>query len=193
MAQVAPMLLNVHDFMDLPEGPPYYELVEGELFMSPPPNLYHQGIVGNIVEILHVYLRKNRIGEVYFAPCGVFLTEINAYQPDAFYIANERLSILAEDGVQGAPDLVIEVLSPSTERHDKGPKKKIYAATGVQELWLVDPRAREVAVFDLQRSVDSPKLTVRATGKFQSPLFPGLTLHGVEIFRDPRRKLVPKR
>jgi Uma2 family endonuclease len=193
MAQVAPVLLNVHDFMDLPEGPPYYELVEGELFMSPPPNLYHQGIVGNIVRILHRYLDKHAIGEVFFAPCGVFLTEINAYQPDAFYIANERLSILAEEGVQGAPDLVIEVLSLSTERRDKGPKKKIYAATGVQELWLVDPRAQELAVFYLQESVDTPKITVRANGRFESPLFPRLTLHGMEIFRDPRRKSASKK
>jgi Uma2 family endonuclease len=184
MAQIAPLALTVHDFMDLPEGPPYYELVEGELFMSPPPILFHQGILGNIVRILYRYLDEHPIGEVYFAPCGVFLTEINAYQPDAFYITNERLGILAERGVDGAPDLIIEILSPSTARLDKGPKKKIYAATGVQELWLIDPNVKELTVYDLQSSADNPKLTVRSNGSFESPLFPGLVLRGVEIFRD---------
>ena len=184
MAQIAPLALTVHDFMDLPEGPPYYELVEGELFMSPPPILFHQGILGNIVRILYRYLDEHPIGEVYFAPCGVFLTEINAYQPDAFYINNERLSILAERGVDGAPDLIIEILSPSTARLDKGPKKKIYTATGVQELWLIDPKVKELTVYDLQSSADNPKLTVRSNGSFESPLFPGLVLRGVEIFRD---------
>src|SRR5215207_4819848 len=98
MAQVAPVLLNVHDFMDLPEGPPYYELVEGELFMSPPPLFVHQGIVGNVARILYRYLDEHPVGEVIFAPCGVFLTEINAYQPDLFYISNDRLSIIEEHG-----------------------------------------------------------------------------------------------
>jgi Uma2 family endonuclease len=114
----------------------------------------------------------------------VFLTEINAYQPDAFYINNERLSILAERGVDGAPDLIIEILSPSTARLDKGPKKKIYTAKGVQELWLIDPKVKELTVYDLQSSADNPKLTVRSNGSFESPLFPGLVLRGVEIFRD---------
>jgi Uma2 family endonuclease len=188
MAQVASVLLNVHDFMDLPDGPPYYELVEGELFMSPAPIYFHQGIAGNIVRILNVYLDKRPIGEVVFAPCGVFLTEINAYQPDVFYICNERLSIIVEHGIEGAPDLVVEILSPSTAKNDKGPKKKIYAAAGVQELWLIDPKAKEVAVYDLPNAVDSPKLTIRANGSFESPLFPGLVLKGAEIFRDPRVK-----
>jgi Uma2 family endonuclease len=188
MAQLAPLVLTVHDYMDLPEGPPYYELVEGQFIMSPPPILFHQGIIGNIVRILYRYLDEHPIGEVFFAPCGVFLTEINAYQPDAFYISNERLTILADRGVDGAPDLVIEVLSPSTERIDKGPKKKIYAATGVQELWLIDPKCCEVAVYHLQESVENPKLTIRANGQFVSPLFPGLVLKGSEIFRDARAK-----
>src|SRR5437868_14001280 len=127
MAQIAPLALTVHDFMDLPEGPPYYELVEGEFFMSPPPIYFHQGIAGNIVRIMNLYLNDHPIGEVLFAPCGVFLTEINAYQPDVFFISNERLSIIAERGIEGAPDLVVEVLSPSTAKNDKGTKKKIYA------------------------------------------------------------------
>jgi Uma2 family endonuclease len=193
LANRAPIVFTVHDFMDLPEGPPYYELVEGELFMSPPPILFHQGILGNVVRILYRYLDQHPIGEVYFAPCGVFLTEINAYQPDAFYIANERLSILAERGVDGAPDLIVEILSPSTERLDKGPKKKIYAATGVQELWLIDPKNKELTVYALQNSADTPRLTVRANASFQSPLFPGLVLHGAEIFRDIRSKASRKK
>lgn len=184
---------TVRDFLQLPEGPPYYELVNGELVEKPCPDMLHQIICANVVRSFFTFLNGQRIGEVFFGLCGVYLTKTDAYQPDVFYIANERLSIIEKHGVQGAPDLVIEVLSPSTERHDKGPKKKIYAATGVEELWLVDPRAREVAVFDLQQSVESPRVTVRANGKFESPLFPGLTLHGVEIFRDPRRKFLPKR
>jgi Uma2 family endonuclease len=192
MAQIAPLILTVHDFMDLLEGPPYYELVEGELFMSPSPIYFHQGIAANIVRILHRYLDERPIGEVLFAPCGVFLTEINAYQPDVFFITNERLSIITEEGIEGAPDLVVEILSPSTARLDKGPKKKIYAATGVQELWLIDPKVKEVRLFDFQTSVDDPKLTIRANGSFESSLFAGLTLNGSEIFRDARLRTAGK-
>jgi Uma2 family endonuclease len=186
MAQGAPVVLTVHDYMDLPEGPPYFELVEGSLIMSPAPIYFHQGIAGNIVRILHRYLDANPIGEVLFAPCGVFLTEINAYQPDVFFIRNDRLSIIAEHGIEGAPDLVVEILSPSTAKFDKGPKKKIYTASGVQELWLIDPKLKEVMVYDLKESYETPRVTIRATGSFESPLFPGLQLRGTEIFRDAR-------
>jgi len=134
------------------------------------------------------YLRENRIGEVVCAPCGVFLTEINAYQPDILFIRTERIGIIKDHGVEGAPDLVVEVLSPSTANLDKGAKKKIYAATGVQEMWLADPKMKVVSVFDLTKSVDSPIATYRENQSFQSDMFPGLAISCEEIFRDIRRR-----
>jgi len=83
------------------------------------------------------YLRKKRIGKIYLAPFDTFLTELNVYQPDVVFVSNERKSILKEEGVDGAPDFVAEILSPRTAKYDRGAKRDIYARTGVQEMWIV--------------------------------------------------------
>jgi Uma2 family endonuclease len=182
MPQPASLAVTVHEFMDLPEGPPYYELVEGELFMSPPPLRIHQEIARNIVGIILAYLDKRPIGKLFFAPFGVFLTEIDAYQPDIVFISNDRKSALTEEGLSGAPNFVVEILSRSTEKLDKGPKKKIYAQSGVDELWLIDPKQKTVALYHLGESVDFPAATYSGKDTFESRTFPGLKFSCAKIF-----------
>ena len=110
--------------------------------MSPPPVREHQHASSEFHGTIWSYLRENPIGIVYAAPFGVILTGLSGVQPDLVYISNERREILTDQGVSGAPDLVIEILSPSTRARDLGIKLRAYQAAGVPSYWIADPRAR---------------------------------------------------
>lgn len=177
-----PAPLTVHDYLDLPEGGPRYQLVDGDLHMAASPNLFHQRISRNIEYLLLRYLEQNPIGEVLHAPLDVFLTETNVYQPDVLFVARKNLPILEKDGVHGAPDLIVEILSPSSSRLDLGPKKRVYARCGVLEFWVVYPDERKVVVYDLRKSEDEPAATWLETDRFQCKLFPGLEIEVARFF-----------
>src|SRR6267378_340044 len=154
MLQTKALLITRHDYEEMPEGPPYYQVVEGDLVMSPSPNTSHQMIAGRIHFLIFQFLEKKDIGEVFIAPLDVFLSETNVYQPDVIFISHRRRSIISAHGIEGAPDLAVEVLSPGTARLDKGSKRKIYARTGVQELWLVDPEPKSIHVYQLAKNAE---------------------------------------
>ena len=116
-------LLTVEDYRATPEGT-RYQLVEGDLIMAPAPNLFHQSIAGKIHQILANFLDRYPLGKVFIAPCDVYLSEHDVVQPDVLFVANSNLGILQEDGIHGAPDLVIEVLSPATAQLDKKTKRR---------------------------------------------------------------------
>jgi Uma2 family endonuclease len=184
MQQSKAPLITRHDYQELPEGPPHYQVIEGDLVMSPSPNLFHQSVAGRIYLILAQFLEKHPIGFVFIAPLDVFLTELNVYQPDVVFVSNQRRSIITRDGIEGAPDLVVEVLSPGTARLDRGSKRKIYARTGVKELWLVDPEAKLIAVYQLAKDAEAPAATHDAKAVFQSSLLPGLRIKASSIFKS---------
>ncbi|MBN2543903.1 Uma2 family endonuclease [bacterium] len=127
------------DLWDTPDDGNRYEIIEGELIMTPPPNLLHQEILGNIYEILSAFVKGNRLGKVYFSPVGVVLSEENQVQPDLVFISKENQDLLSERGIEGAPDLIIEIISPSTASYDKGIKKNLYERYGVKEYIIIDP------------------------------------------------------
>jgi Uma2 family endonuclease len=120
---------------------------------------------------------------LYCAPVDTFLTDLNVYQPDVAFISNKRKSIIKEEGVDGAPDFVVEILSPRTAKYDRGAKRDIYARTGVEELWIVDPELKTVQVFRFAESADAPVATYSIKQKFTSPVFPGLTVSCADVFR----------
>ena len=122
------------------------------------------------------------------APLDIFLGEINVYQPDVIYVSNQRRSILTEHGLEGAPDLAVEVLSPGTARYDKGSKRKVYARTGVRDLWLVDPEAKLIHVYQLTKDAETPAATYDDKAVFTSPLLPGLRIKAASIFISPLPK-----
>lgn len=174
--------LTARDYRKLPEGPPYYQLIEGDLEMSPAPNRSHQRILRNISFILFEFLQRKPIGEFYFAPIDVFLTDLNVYQPDLVFISKSRSSILTEEGLAGAPELVVEVLSPKTAKLDKGVKREIYARAGVEELWIADPALQEVQVYHLTQSAEKPAGVYKARQSFLSQLFPNYKISVAKIF-----------
>jgi len=170
-----------HDYLQLPDDK-RYELVEGELYLVPAPNLYHQRISREIVAVLYPHVRKYDLGEVFFAPCDVVFSDISVVQPDLIFVSRERLAILAEANVQGAPDLVVEILSPSTGHRDLGIKRNLYAKYGVREYWIVDPDRKTVEVLSWTESGYRTEAVVPATGTLDSALFPDLELDLAEIF-----------
>ncbi len=183
MLKVKSRPLTVHDYMLLPEEGPRYQLIEGEMHMAPAPNRFHQHISGNIEFVIRKYLEQHPLGIVYHAPFDVTLTNVNVYQPDILFVRNEHLALFDEHGATGAPDFVVEILSKKTEHLDKGTKREVYARTGVEELWIVDPGVKQIHVYRLQDDSETPAATYGDTGVFESAIFPRLQFNAAEIFR----------
>lgn len=133
------------DYAALDEGAPY-QLIEGELVMSPAPTVYHQMIVWELGTQLRLFVKQYDLGLVVGAPVDVYFSETETYQPDLIFIAKERLTLVTEQKVMGAPDLVVEVLSPATGYYDLTKKQRVYQTAGVKEYWIVDPTEKTVAV-----------------------------------------------
>ena len=124
------------DYVLMPEGK-RYEIVEGELYMVPAPTTTHQRISRKLEEMLSRFVEERKLGEVFDAPIDVVFSETDIVQPDIIFISNENKNIIKEENIKGAPDLIIEILSPSSAQRDKTIKKKLYAKNGVKEYWLV--------------------------------------------------------
>jgi Uma2 family endonuclease len=137
-----------NDVQQMPDDGNRYEAIEGELHVTPAPSLRHQRISMRMTLILHRILVEPGLGELFFAPTGVeFPATEEGVQPDLLFVSNERRGILADPWIRGAPDLVIEILSPTTAGRDRGVKRKLYARQGVAEYWIVDPESESVEVW----------------------------------------------
>jgi len=166
------------DYVLLPEDR-RYEIVEGELLLTPAPTPYHQTVAMHLGFLLHAFVARNDLGQVFIAPCDVVLSRFDVLQPDIFFIAKGRLSIIGEKYISDAPDLVVEVLSPSTADRDQVAKAKQYAKFGVGEMWIVDPDTHAVEVFR-NSSVGFRREAVSGS----TDLLRSLTVPGLEIPLD---------
>jgi Uma2 family endonuclease len=175
--------ITAEEYFQMPEGPPYFQLIDGELIMSPSPRYFHQVIVARLIGAIIAYLDSNPIGQVVGAPSDVQLDEQNVFQPDLYFIRNERFRIIDEQGPKGAPDLVAEVISPGTKRNDLGRKKTISAERGVIDYWTVFPDTREVHVYLLQESREQPARKLKGNDAIETPLLPGLRIPLSKIFK----------
>jgi len=164
------------DIWDTPDDGKRYEVIDGQLFVTPPPVVMHQRSSGNVYYYLRVYLATHPIGEVFNAPIGLVLDDENGLQPDLVYVANEHRSIIAERGIEGVPDLVAEILSPSTRARDRGIKLRRYAAAGVPHYWIVDPRRRTLEAHRLGEAGYGRPTVYRSGEVFTPELFPGLEI-----------------
>ncbi len=138
------------DYLLLPEDK-RYEIIEGKLIMVPAPIPYHQDISKNLFFLLNNHVESKNLGKVYYAPIDVVLSDENVVQPDILFISKKRFSIITEKNIRGAPDLLIEIISPATREKDRLLKRKLYAKFGVREFWLVDGEKKEVEVLTLKR------------------------------------------
>jgi Uma2 family endonuclease len=174
--------VTYEQYRNLPETGPRYQLIDGELILSPSPNRRHQEIVARIFVAIFNFLKTHRIGEVYIAPLDVILSNWDAPQPDIIYVCEARKSILVPEGISGAPDLCVEVLSPSSRRLDLGKKRALYARHGVKEYWIVDPEKNTVDVYHLDRDPASPVEKLDAGVTLKTDLLPGFSLSLREVF-----------
>jgi Uma2 family endonuclease len=183
MAVAASSLLTKEDYRMLPDAGPRYQLIEGELYMAPAPNRFHQDISQNIEFILNKYLEKHPLGRTYHAPFDVYLTNNDVFQPDIVYVTNENSTVLTDAGVEGTPDFVVEILSPSTAFLDTKSKLRVYARCGVKELWIVDPQVKLVHIYLLQKDSGRPAATHDEKATFTCQFFPGLKIRCKAIFK----------
>ncbi len=153
-----------------------YEIVEGELFVSPAPKTLHQRIVGNLFAVLHRHVRQHHLGEVFVAPYDIVFATGTVLEPDVLFVSTARLHYVGEDNLSGPPDLAVEVISESTKRLDREIKSKQYALYGVSEYWLVDPEGNSMEVFRLRNREYEPAERLAFQDTLASPLFPGLNL-----------------
>jgi Uma2 family endonuclease len=176
-------MFTVEDYQLLPETGPRYQVVEGELCMAPAPNRYHQDISRNLEFLLLKYLEKHPHGKLYHAPFDVYLDKYNVFQPDILFVSNERLALLSDRGAEGGPNLVIEILSTRTAELDRETKRKVYARTGVEGLWIIDPWKQTIDVYYLQKDAAKPAAVYKVKDTFTSPQFPDLKISATEIFK----------
>jgi Uma2 family endonuclease len=174
--------LTVENYKLLPETGPRYQLIQGDLYMAPAPNRFHQEISRNLQFELHSYLKRNPIGKLFNAPFDVYLDEINVFQPDIIIVLNERLGILTEAGAEGVPNLVIEILSPKTRRLDLVNKKQEYARAGVKELWIIDPEPRTIMIHQFAFDGVEEIRQVDEEGTLSTELLPGFSLAVAMLF-----------
>lgn len=175
--------LTYRDYLDLPEGL-RHEILDGELHqMTPAPSSGHQRVSRWIQMPLTAHVDERGIGEVFNAPIDVILSETNVVQPDLLWIRKERLSIVKEKGIFGAPDLVVEILSPNSGRRDGEIKFKIYETFAVQEFWLVDPLECWLHVFELVNGRFHLARRLTREDVLDSKLLPGFQLPLAQVFR----------
>ena len=149
MANVNTAVLTYEDYRNAPDDE-RYELLAGQLVMIAAPNIAHQIVGGELFGVLRDFVKKGRLGRVFSAPTDVVLSDTNVVQPDVIFVSKGRMSIVGKNNIQGAPDLVVEVISPSNPEQDLVRKRDIYARHGVAEYWIADPDARSMRVMILE-------------------------------------------
>jgi Uma2 family endonuclease len=140
------------------EGGPRHEVIDGALVVTPAPALRHQRIATDLVTLLNTFVRSHDLGEVFAGPVDVLFGDGDYLQPDLVFVGKERSHLLSDRGVEGPPDLVVEIASPSTAERDCGIKLERYRLFGVAEYWVVDPDARTVEVWKLADGAEEPQV-----------------------------------
>jgi Uma2 family endonuclease len=173
---------TVEDYMALPEGAPF-ELINGKLVYMPSPNNAHQNSSNNLATHLTFHVKRHKLGFVRTAPLDVHLGKNNVFQPDLMFISNERKDIL-KDWVYGAPDFIVEILSPGTHQKDRGEKMETYARHGVKEYWLIEPYEQFLEVYINKDGMMHLQQQFKKTGTVRSAFVPGFSIALPDIFED---------
>lgn len=184
MATAPSWQLTYEDLASFPEDGRRHELIDGEHHVTPAPTLRHQRVVLVLGSALLELARSSRSGEAFAAPVDVVLSDIDVVRPDLVWVSSSRAEILTDANIQGAPDLVVEVLSPGTRRVDELTKRKLYERHGVLEYWIVDPELGRIRVLRREGEGFGPatELDVEAEQSLTSPLLPGFELALATIF-----------
>ena len=180
MAVIAKKLLTYSDYAKIPAAGNRHEIIEGEWIMTPAPLPEHQEVVLAIARLLADCIDSKKLGKVFVAPVDVVLSRHDILEPDVVFVSRRRRSIIKKKNIQGAPDLVVEVSSPSTAAEDRGRKHRTYERRGVREYWIVDLFSRTIVVHEFGRRRRTRILQEGQT--FESALLPGLTIAVDKVF-----------
>ena len=178
--------LTYDDFVLFPDDGLRHELIDGEHYVTPSPNLKHQQVSGNFHLLIATWLEAHPIGRIFYAPFDVVFSKFDVVEPDLLYMSNERAAtILTAANVQGVPELVIEIGSPGTRRRDETIKRRLYERMGVSEYWVVDPELDVVRVYRRGTSgfARAIEFVAEAGDILTTPLLPDLNLPLARIFR----------
>lgn len=169
------------DLFSLPDDGKRYEIIAGELYEMPSPSYDHAAAIINLIFILGPIVRALG-GSIVTAPLDVFFADANPVQPDIVVLLPDRLKYISRRGVEGPPDLLIEVLSPSNPEHDRQRKRALYARGGVREYWIVSPEAGTIEVLVLEGDSFRTLSRAGADEPVRSSLFPELEFRASDIF-----------
>ena len=161
-----------------------YELLDGVLTMPPAPNTAHQSVQAELGWRMARFVREERLGNLFFAPTDVVLSDTDVVQPDLLFISSERAHIITPANIQGAPDLIVEIRSASTAERDETLKRNLYAEHEVKEYWLVDPEAMTIIVLLLGADGYAEVAAHRMGQALTSPTLKGFSVDLDEIFRS---------
>ena len=175
-------IFSADDLSHMPDDGKRYEVLEGDLAVSPAPNRRHQRLVLNCVDFFRT-LEQRGLGEVYTAPFDVVLDDHNVVEPDVLFVRQERLDIVTDANVQGAPDIVVEILSPDTRDRDLTVKARLYARFGVPEYWVIDPDNQTLTAYRLVDAGYQPYGPYSVGDTMVSPLFPDDPLSVAAVLR----------
>lgn len=184
MARAAHRSLTYDDLLALPDDGLRHELIDGEHYVSPAPTPKHQKVSLALTLALGNFVERHDSGQLLYAPCDIVLSPRDVVEPDLLFIARERLALVTERHIQGAPDLVIEILSPSTRTRDEGVKHRLYERTGVREYWLADPGRETLRIYRRTGEAFAPvaELSAEAGDLLTTPLLPGFEVPLRKIF-----------
>lgn len=139
--------------MEFDDNDPFqYELLDGELMQKSAPTPWHQRLSGNLYTSIRQHIVEKKLGEVFYAPVDVFLNDYNAPQPDLVYVSEAKKELITNDRIMGVPDLVVEIISPSSVRRDRFDKRDIYERFAIPEYWIADPQNQEIEVYTLAQT-----------------------------------------
>lgn len=150
------VVLTYADLVALPADGRRYELHEGELSMTAAPRPRHQQVIGNLYLLMAAHVRRLGLGEVFLSPLDVILAPVTVVEPDLIYLDSSRLGLVSDRGIEGAPALVVEVLSPATAAVDRGIKLQLYARHAVLDYWIVDLDKRVIETYHLEGPAYQP-------------------------------------
>ena len=178
--------LTYDDFALFPDDGRRHELIDGEHYVTPSPSFKHQVVLGNLHLLIGGWLQDHRVGRVMLSPFDVVFSKFDVVEPDLLYLSNERAEqVLTSANVQGVPELVVEIGSPSTRKRDETIKRRLYEKSGVSEYWVVDPELDVVRVYRAgEKGFGKPvEWSLEAGDVLTTPLLAGLELPLSEVFR----------
>lgn len=171
------------DYCAIPDDGLRYEVIRGELLVAPAPKTIHQDILLALAFVLVGFVKRSEIGKIMVAPVDVRLVPDSTVQPDLIFVRTDRLEIINENFVEGAPDLVVEILSDSTAARDRSAKRDLYADNGVPFYWIIAPRTRSIEEYRLTEGSYQLMQRKEHGEVFEPAIFSGLSIAVAELWQ----------